>query len=605
VPSVASEASAVRHAHLGQGPRSNFPSAEPANQANPFAALVDGPSDTALPPKSPPPASPGPSSQKPAARPQDGHVTQAPSAEAAPGAQKSPSDNPAAGGQAGVSASTGPRGTDTAGTAPGASAKNADTKSAVNLNVDQTIANLAAAATAANTVVDTTAGNSTTAAVTDGHGDKTAKSNSSASDTAQAASPPADPSTSQPVPAVPQPVAVAVSAPVIPAAPTPTGTGSGPGPDAGQISALSDAMKAGAARGKADRAGAEAAKGGSATAGTQQTGTATAGAQTGGADSQIGGATKPGTKTADTVAPAPSGPPQPTQKDNLSAAAQGQPNAADAAQSRNAEAVPATEAATNRARQLAAGTPGPQSNPNDNQNGNSIGNSNVDPNRDQAGSVKLIEDITRQALDPTARPIEALTAENAGGGTSRAGSGQAGSAQPAPDGSAGGLIAPSSQNPVLAATGAPTTAATPTAIPIAGLAVEITAHARAGKNRFEIRLDPPELGRIDVRLDVDHQGKVTSHVVVDRVETLDILRRDAPQLERSLQDAGLNTADNALQFSLRDHGGFAGQNPYPQNGSPAGATRVVVPDRELPPVDATAAGYGRAIGSRAGIDIRV
>ena len=38
-------------------------------------------------------------------------------------------------------------------------------------------------------------------------------------------------------------------------------------------------------------------------------------------------------------------------------------------------------------------------------------------------------------------------------------------------------------------------------VPIAGLAIEIAGKALAGKNRFEIRLDPPELGRIDVRLD--------------------------------------------------------------------------------------------------------
>jgi flagellar hook-length control protein FliK len=630
VPSVASEASTVRHAHLGQGPRSNFPSAESADQASPFASLVD----TSLPPKSPPLASPPPPSQKPAERPQDGHVNPAPSAEA--GTQKKPSDNPAAGNQAGgVSPSTGPKGTDIAGTALGTLAKKGekDTKSTTGANGDPTITNGAADASAAINVLDAAAGNGTTTAVTDSHGDKTAKSDSSASDSSQAASPPANPSASQPIPAVPQPVAVAVSAPVIPAAPIRSGNNgadSGTGRDASQIAALGDAVKAGAPRGKADRAGVDAAKSGGATAGSQtsgasagtQAGGASAGTQAGGAsagtlaggataDGRTVGNTKPGTKSADTVAPTPAGTPQPTQKDQNSAAAPGQPNAADAAQSRGADAVPATEAATNRAPQLAAsGHPadasaGPQANANGNPNGDSNGNSNVDPNRDQAGAQKLIEDITRQALDPTARRIEALAAETAGGGTSHPATDPAGSAQQTPDGSAGGLIAPASQNPATAPTGAATTAATPTAIPIAGLAVEIAAHAHAGKNRFEIRLDPPELGRIDVRLDVDHQGKVTSHVVVDRVETLDILRRDAPELERSLQQAGLKTADNGLQFSLRDHGGFGGQNPYPNNGSPAGATRAIIPDRELPPVDATTASYGGAIGASAGIDIRV
>src|SRR5262249_28775024 len=102
----------------------------------------------------------------------------------------------------------------------------------------------------------------------------------------------------------------------------------------------------------------------------------------------------------------------------------------------------------------------------------------------------------------------------------------------------------------------PLTAATTaqaTAVPLSSVAVEIVSHAQAGKNHFEIRLDPPELGRIDVRLDVDRNGNVTSRLVVDRAETLDLLRRDSSQIERALQQAGLKTGDNALEFSLRGH----------------------------------------------------
>src|SRR5262249_57700265 len=45
------------------------------------------------------------------------------------------------------------------------------------------------------------------------------------------------------------------------------------------------------------------------------------------------------------------------------------------------------------------------------------------------------------------------------------------------------------------------------AVPIAGIAAEIAGRAHAGRSRFEIRLDPPELGRIDVQLDVDSGGQ--------------------------------------------------------------------------------------------------
>jgi len=152
------------------------------------------------------------------------------------------------------------------------------------------------------------------------------------------------------------------------------------------------------------------------------------------------------------------------------------------------------------------------------------------------------------------------------------------------------------------ATQAPGSAATP-AVPISGLAVAIAARAQEGSNQFDIRLDPPELGRIDVRLDVDSSGQVTSHVTVERADTLELLQNQQPQLERALEQAGLKTADNGLSFSLRDQS-FAGQN---NNGGTlaghSGSAQLVIPDADLPPVAASQI-YSR-IGLGGGVDIRV
>jgi flagellar hook-length control protein FliK len=130
--------------------------------------------------------------------------------------------------------------------------------------------------------------------------------------------------------------------------------------------------------------------------------------------------------------------------------------------------------------------------------------------------------------------------------------------------------------------------------------VEIAARAQAGRNRFEIRLDPPELGRVDVRLDVDRSGQVTSRLVVDRPDTLEALRRDAGDLERALQQAGLKTADNGLQFALRDNG-FAGR----QDSPPAQvAARMLIPDAQSGPVQTLAGERATALRT-GGVDIRV
>ena len=136
------------------------------------------------------------------------------------------------------------------------------------------------------------------------------------------------------------------------------------------------------------------------------------------------------------------------------------------------------------------------------------------------------------------------------------------------------------------------------AIPLAGVAIEIAGKALAGKNHFEIRLDPPELGRIDVRLDIDRDGNVTSRMVADRTDTLDLLRRDAAGLERALNDAGLKTADNGLQFSLRDQSSG-------QEQSYAGAAQLVVEDATPSSIEPMQRDYSRLAASGGGLDIRV
>jgi hypothetical protein len=138
------------------------------------------------------------------------------------------------------------------------------------------------------------------------------------------------------------------------------------------------------------------------------------------------------------------------------------------------------------------------------------------------------------------------------------------------------------------------------AVPLSGLAVEIVTHADAGRNHFEIRLDPPDLGRINVKLDVDSKGNVTTHLVVDRADTLDLLKRDASSLERALQQAGLKTSDHALDFSLR-------QQAFTQDDKPVqtGAQHIIVPDDDPAPLEALRQGYGRLLGLGGGLDISV
>lgn len=92
-------------------------------------------------------------------------------------------------------------------------------------------------------------------------------------------------------------------------------------------------------------------------------------------------------------------------------------------------------------------------------------------------------------------------------------------------------------------------------INIPQVAFEVVRQVVAGNSRFQIRLDPPELGRIDVKLDVDQSGNVNARMTVERSETLDLMQRDQRALERALAQAGLDSSKTNLEFSLR-------QNPF-------------------------------------------
>ena len=86
---------------------------------------------------------------------------------------------------------------------------------------------------------------------------------------------------------------------------------------------------------------------------------------------------------------------------------------------------------------------------------------------------------------------------------------------------------------------------------LAALAVNIAARSNAGIRHFDIRLDPPEMGRVDVRLSVDDSGKAQAHLAADKPQALAMLQRDSSQLERALREAGLQLANNGLNFSLK------------------------------------------------------
>jgi flagellar hook-length control protein FliK len=97
---------------------------------------------------------------------------------------------------------------------------------------------------------------------------------------------------------------------------------------------------------------------------------------------------------------------------------------------------------------------------------------------------------------------------------------------------------------------------------IAALAIQIAVKSDQGTRHFDIRLDPPELGRVDVKLSIDNSGQAQAHLTVDKPQTLDMMQRDSSDLARALRDSGVNLAQNGLNFSLK------GQEKRGSNATP-------------------------------------
>ena len=212
-----------------------------------------------------------------------------------------------------------------------------------------------------------------------------------------------------------------------------------------------------------------------------------------------------------------------------------------------------------------------------NQSAQPVQSPNALSNMDPTGQMSMSE--------RAANTLAQLTAQTA------TGQGAARAAQAATPAAAAGIEAPgnamgsssaATPSAAIAEVGAPTNtqmanAAKPAAPPPpatpqppqAQVAMHIAKAVQNGTDKISIRLNPSELGRVDIKLDVTKDGVVTASVLVERPETLELLKADARSLERALANAGLDPDSDNLSFNLRDqnNNSFAKNANGEENGS--------------------------------------
>lgn len=92
------------------------------------------------------------------------------------------------------------------------------------------------------------------------------------------------------------------------------------------------------------------------------------------------------------------------------------------------------------------------------------------------------------------------------------------------------------------------------------VAATITKAGQSDNKMLTLRLDPPDLGRVQVRMELTEDNVVKAIISSEKPQTHMMLQRDAHALERALQDAGLDTKGGSLEFELAEDGSLFGDN---------------------------------------------
>jgi len=231
--------------------------------------------------------------------------------------------------------------------------------------------------------------------------------------------------------------------------------------------------------------------------------------------------------------------------------------------------------------------------------------------------------VAEPVHDPLAAPAHAATTGEGAAGEGFTGGGaqdQAGAqgaavtdAAPAAPADAS---APTFNAPGTAAAPAPVVAAQlPKAGPetVSRLTTEIASKAVVGKtSRFDVVLQPEGLGRVDVRIEIAKDGKLTAALNFDNPAAAAELRGKSGELRQALAAAGFNVADSALSFGSSSQNGGQNNNAFfnfqdGENGRQAfqgRAFRSALGD-EIPTLSPSVLLPGLRVADSSGVDVRI
>lgn len=108
-----------------------------------------------------------------------------------------------------------------------------------------------------------------------------------------------------------------------------------------------------------------------------------------------------------------------------------------------------------------------------------------------------------------------------------------------------------------------------------------------GPQTINIRLDPPELGKLQVEMKYKKGDPLKVHVVLEKADTAAMFQRDAHALENALKDAGLQTDGSSLSFEFSQDGSAFKQAMKQDSSGHQSLSRTEVAISDAPAVESS------------------
>lgn len=140
---------------------------------------------------------------------------------------------------------------------------------------------------------------------------------------------------------------------------------------------------------------------------------------------------------------------------------------------------------------------------------------------------------------------------------------------------------------------------------VASLAAHILKKLDARSTRFDVELDPAGLGKVDVRVEINAQGRVAAALAFDNPQAAAELKARSGELQRALEQAGFDLS-GGLSFDVAGERGQARQDWSESQGHPRGrAFQQALDTASEADLAATSGELRLRRGVIGGVDVRI